>query len=223
MIGGIEVRFKYLFEFPKKMKKNISKIIKNYPSLLSRIYNRLRLILIPFKKIEKYVPEGTVLDVGCGYGLFSIYLALSSKRDVIGSDLDKDRISIAKKASKNINLNNIRFYAKDLMDDMKDLDAIVMIDVLHHLSYKKQEILLKKAIRSLRKGGKIIIKDLETKKGFRYYWNYIHDKIMTMFEIQYFISSDNLVGFLKENGFKIKRKDISNFFYAHYLLICEKE
>ena len=193
MIGGIEVRFKYLFEFPKKMKKNISKIIKNYPSLLSRIYNRLRLILIPFKKIEKYVPEGTVLDVGCGYGLFSIYLALSSKRDVIGSDLDKDRISIAKKASKNINLNNIRFYAKDLMDDMKNLDAIIMVDVLHHIPYKKQEILLKK------------------------------DKIMTMFEIQYFISSDNLISFLKENGFKIKRKDISNFFYAHYLLICEKE
>ena len=82
----------------------LSKIIKLYPSFISRLYTNLRKYILPIQKIEKYIPKkGTVLDVGCGYGLTSIYFALKSKnRKVIGLDLDKKRIIDARKASKNI-------------------------------------------------------------------------------------------------------------------------
>ena len=43
---------------------------------------------------------GRVLDIGCGHGLFSIYLGLMSPdRDVLGVDIDARKLVIARGAA----------------------------------------------------------------------------------------------------------------------------
>ena len=73
------------------------KIAKMYPWIMPRIYACIRTIILPAEKIERFVPEGKVLDVGCGYGIIPIYFALKNKkRDVTGSEINKKRHLISR-------------------------------------------------------------------------------------------------------------------------------
>ena len=58
---------------------------KNIP-LSAQIYFKLRPLIIPFDIIEKHVPKkGTIVDLGCGFGIFANFLAIQSDdRKVIG-------------------------------------------------------------------------------------------------------------------------------------------
>ena len=71
-------------------------IINLYPFLWPKIYVFFRTIILPIDKIEKLLPtKGLILDVGCGYGLTSIFFAKNKKRQIIGSEIDKNRIILA--------------------------------------------------------------------------------------------------------------------------------
>ena len=64
----------------------------------ARLHNYVRALTCPFPLIEPFVPrEGAICDLGCGHGLFSIYLALRSPaRRIIGYDLDEVEESAAR-------------------------------------------------------------------------------------------------------------------------------
>src|SRR5688572_9983315 len=66
----------------------------------------------PFLEVEKLIPKkAVILDLGCGEGFFTNFLALSSKnRKLIGVEIDKDRI---KKA--NHKLVNAKFKNGDIV------------------------------------------------------------------------------------------------------------
>ncbi|MGH9279418.1 MAG: class I SAM-dependent methyltransferase, partial [Acidimicrobiales bacterium] len=55
-----------------------------------RAHLAVRWASCPFRRVAARVPDrGRVLEVGCGYGLFSNHLALSSPdREVLGIDID---------------------------------------------------------------------------------------------------------------------------------------
>ncbi|MEW6155484.1 MAG: class I SAM-dependent methyltransferase [Actinomycetota bacterium] len=63
----------------------------------ARVHVRGRWLTCPFPRIERAVPAyGRVLEVGCGYGLFSTYLALREPgREVVGVDIDQAKIEVA--------------------------------------------------------------------------------------------------------------------------------
>ncbi|MEX2012774.1 MAG: methionine biosynthesis protein MetW, partial [Candidatus Levyibacteriota bacterium] len=88
------------------MIRKIQVITKNFPSLSgsSKIYFFLRLLVIPFEEIDKILPKkGLILDLGCGDGPLTSYLALSSKeRQVRGWDIDDKRMRAGINISKKI-------------------------------------------------------------------------------------------------------------------------
>ena len=55
----------------------------------------------PFAAVEPHVPKaGRIMEIGCGHGLFSLYLALQSpERSVTGVDVDADKIPVARRAA----------------------------------------------------------------------------------------------------------------------------
>ena len=97
------------------------------------------------------------LDVGCGTGTISLYLA-NRGLSVDGVDISKLAIKSAKKNSDNFNLSRkTNFVIKDIQkgEINGSYDLIVISEVLEHL--KNDNKVLLNLIKLLKKNGKIII------------------------------------------------------------------
>lgn len=162
----------------------------------------------PYETVEKMVPKkGIITDLGCGEGLLSNYLAISSsKRQVIGYELDQERLARAKKEIKNTS-----FYIGNIVDvPYPKSDAIVLFHVMHHLpSIDAQNKVLEKAKNSLKKNGKLIIVEVHVKATLKYIAAWIADHFLVpwVFEKRfytkaYFRREDDWMGLLKKMGFK---------------------
>ena len=144
-------------------------------------YVRLRWRICPFEKIMQHVPlKGTIVDVGCGYGLLSNLLALTSpERDVIGIDLSPRRIRVAQRTVKD--RRNIKFLLQDASSlRVEKCDVFVMSDFLHHLSYRHQEELLAVCCQKLSKNGLLIIEEVDDKPFWKYQFNIRVDVLLTL-------------------------------------------
>jgi len=193
--------------------------------LSAKIYIKLRPLIIPFGFIEKHVPQkGTIVDIGCGFGIFANYLALKSKkRKVIGIDIVEKRISWANKTYDNV--SNLSFMCGDITGTkIPSTDIITAVDVFHHIPTSEfQTKLLKSCFGVLSKNGKLIIKDLDTKPLWKYWWNWIHDYLMTGGEQVLYQDQNAFKNLLEKTGFHLEKKmNIKNYPYAHVLFIAKK-
>lgn len=110
--------------------------------------------------MEKYIPKkGEIVDIGCGEGVFSIYLSLKSKsRQVYGIDTSSQRLKIAKRAGKG--LLNLQFCLTDALAWKQKVDVIIVSDVFHHFSKINQEEFLNRSYKLLNDNGCLIIKEI---------------------------------------------------------------
>jgi len=135
---------------------------------------RIRLWDSPYKDIDRAVPEsGLILDLGCGDGIITNYLALKGiKRKLIGVEVDSNRVKDADKGLgnteyKKANILNIRF---------PKVDTVLMVHLLHHVFSKKgQEKIIKKSVEALAKGGKVIIVEVDYKPRIKYWVSWLVD------------------------------------------------
>src|SRR3989344_148847 len=110
-------------------------------------------------KIINRIPLGDkkILDIGCGDGTLSLYLAANGAQ-VFGYDVSKLAIKIAKQTAKRLRLNSARFFYKDL-ENIKSIegsfDIIICSEILEHL--KNDDLLLKLSKKALAKNGLIIV------------------------------------------------------------------
>lgn len=181
----------------------------------------------PYEVVDKILPVyGTITDLGCGEGLLSNYLAISSpKRKVIGYEIASERLSRAKKGVK-----NAYFYVGDIVNvEYPASDVIVLFHVLHHLPSKDaQENVLKKAKNSLKKQGKIIIVEVHVKATLKYIAAWVADHFLVpwVFEKRfytkaYFRKEHEWVNLLKKMGFKIKvRQETSGRPFPNIIFEC---
>jgi len=202
----------------------IKKTIGLYPLFWPRLYSILRSLILPISEIESILPKtGYILDVGCGYGLTTIYFALSSsRRRVKGIELESGRIKIAEMAASNI--KNVSFMSDNLATkEQKKYQTIVLIDLLHHLSTTNKLTVLNQCFKLLTPNGLLVIKDINTNPRFKYLWNYFHDLIMTRFGSLEFYNSSKMITLLVSSGFKVtKHYSIKHLLYPHYLYVCKK-
>lgn len=110
--------------------------------------------------INKYVSEGQdILDIGCGSGTISFYLA--SKGNIVeGIDISDKAIHECKKSAKNLNLSQVTdFRVMDFPNNVPSgegrFDAVILIEVLEHLP--NDRLALKKLYKLLKKNGIIIV------------------------------------------------------------------
>jgi len=145
------------------MKENIirKEILKKYKNCnwIHRNFIAIRSNRDCFKIIEKEVPKiGIIIDLGCGHGYFSHFLALTSpNRKIIGIDDDISKIKVAKKFN---DTKNLKFLAGDIRKvNIPPANAIVLLDVLFYLNDRDKEGLIKEIFKKLKKGGLLIIKE----------------------------------------------------------------
>jgi 2-polyprenyl-3-methyl-5-hydroxy-6-metoxy-1,4-benzoquinol methylase len=138
-----------------------------------RLHVLVRWLSCPFPPVVEVLPsEGRVLEVGCGHGLFSGYLARRSPRlRVHGVDIDADKIAVAV-ASEPLDGDRLDFAVGD-PGSLPDgpWDAVVLVDVLYLLDEAAQRALLKSCAAALSPGGVLVVKDMGTRPCWKARWN----------------------------------------------------
>lgn len=115
------------------------------------------------KKERKFILESkNILDLGCGTGRNSNYLA-DIGNNVIGIEISKTALCIANKRAENINLK-IDYRLGDIGEkiDIKDnsIDLILDVTSSNSLNEKGREVYLSEMNRVLKKGGYIFVRAL---------------------------------------------------------------
>ena len=162
-------------------------------------------------EVERIVPKkGKILDLGCGEGIFTNYMALSSsKRKILGIELNKERVVQADKGIKNVNFK----YGNALTSFLPKSDVIVLFHLLHHLlSFSDQEKLIKKCSRSLNKGGCLVVVEVDIKPTFKYLVSWLTDHFVVPILFNHYFFEKNIffrgkkdwLFLLKENNFECK-------------------
>ncbi len=106
---------------------------------------------------KNWLPEdktAKIVDVGCGSGQFIYFLNKHGYKNVIGIDLDDKQINFAQRLGLNVKCTSAYEYLKDYQ---YNLDLIVMLDILEHLTLEELFSLLELAYQALAPGGSIIV------------------------------------------------------------------
>ncbi|MGH3368712.1 MAG: class I SAM-dependent methyltransferase, partial [Nocardioidaceae bacterium] len=138
-----------------------------------RAHLRLRWWTCPFPRIGGAVPrEGRVLEVGCGHGLASLWLALESpRRSVVGIDTDGDKIAAAQAAAARARRlgASVEFRQTSLGALPRGpWDAVVVIDVLYLLDRAAQRPFVEHCAAALGDGGALVVKEVAMQPRWKY-------------------------------------------------------
>jgi 2-polyprenyl-3-methyl-5-hydroxy-6-metoxy-1,4-benzoquinol methylase len=143
-------------------------------SWLSRRYLRLRAAYYPLEAYLSHLPpQGTVIDVGCGYGLLAILLAQARPQlEVRGLDPVEERIRTAAKAARGLDRVKFIIGGWEQLAEQR-ADAVMLIDMLHHVRKDQHEPLLRAAAAALNPGGVLLVNETDpsTPERWRYWWN----------------------------------------------------
>jgi 2-polyprenyl-3-methyl-5-hydroxy-6-metoxy-1,4-benzoquinol methylase len=136
----------------------------------------------PVPAVEAEVPlAGRVLEVGCGHGLVSTYIALASPaRRVTGVDIDHHKIELAQRAAEA--LDGARPTFADAVDGrLPDgpWDAIVIVDVLYLLPGDSELALLDQCVDALAPAGVLVVKETDVKPRWKHRLAVLQEVIAT--------------------------------------------
>src|SRR5581483_5507000 len=117
----------------------VRRIIAAYDDPIVRAYCAVRFLILRQRfldEIGQYLPEsGEVLDIGCGFGLFSLYYAATAPRRFLrGVDVNGRRIVLARRAAARLGIENVAYAEGDARDFKADgeVSAAYMLDIVHH-------------------------------------------------------------------------------------------
>ncbi|MHB9111736.1 MAG: class I SAM-dependent methyltransferase [Thermoleophilia bacterium] len=175
-----------------------------------RAFLRCRVLLSDLEFIERHVSErGTIVDLGCGHGLFANLMTLrSTQRMVTGIDLDPDKIAVASETIGS--RENIDFICADVFEtNIPECDAITIVDVLYLLPQSEQLRILQECRRKLRKGGLLVWKAQERRPRWKFAWTWFQEMLVTSTGVTRgrrgnlsFLSREDAIGALEQAGFK---------------------
>jgi 2-polyprenyl-3-methyl-5-hydroxy-6-metoxy-1,4-benzoquinol methylase len=196
--------------------------------LFVRWFVRLRHLLCPLEALEGLVPrEGKILDVGCGHGLFTNYLALKAPaRSLLGVDPAPAKIQVAKTTEARV--PNARYLLGSIADIPEDsrFDVITIVDVLYLLPEIEQKKILETCHRLLADSGVLVLKTHDTRPWWRYWWTCFQESIMVGFGLTHghglhFMPAEKTHRMLEEAGFnKIEQHLLpSRILYANIVFI----
>ena len=147
--------------------------------------------------------EKEVLDVGCGVGRLSFWLAKRSKK-VIGIDYSDPLIEIAKYEAKKRKIKNVEFYCKSCTDiDLnKKFDLIIVFGLLIYMDEEDVIKTIQQLKQHLGKKGKIILKESVGTSG-----KYIVNKFSKELNAKYnaiYRTPEEIIKLFENNGLKLK-------------------
>lgn len=145
---------------PRVVRRKVERLYR-YQGIYVEQFVKWKMKLDPFfLKLDAVVPRPAhVLDLGCGYGMASHWLAaFTDTRTFWGVDYDEEKIRVAQRSAGEV--ARIKFTQGDLLEcELPAADAALLLDVLHYWTPEKQQRILDKVRQALRPGGRLIFRD----------------------------------------------------------------
>jgi SAM-dependent methyltransferase len=207
----------------------IRSVIRAYDDPVVRAYCWARFWILRQRfldEIGQYLPEaGPVLDIGCGFGLFSLYYAATGPRRVLrGLDIDTRRLAMARRAAARLALDNVAYEDGDARDFKPDGQAAAayMLDIVHHIPPASVPPLLDALRLALPVGGRLLVKDVDTRPAAKRCFTWALDRAMAPRTPVHYWSAEALTAALERAGFGVHRHLMVDVLpYPHVLYICE--
>jgi 2-polyprenyl-3-methyl-5-hydroxy-6-metoxy-1,4-benzoquinol methylase len=209
--------------------ETVRRIIRAYDDPVVRAYCWVRFGILRQRfldEIGQYLPdEGPVLDIGCGFGLFSLYYAASGpRRFVRGLDRDGRRIALARRAASRLGLDNVAYAEGDARDFKGDGEAAgaYMLDIVHHIPPETVAPLFRRLHQSLAPGAPLLVKDVDTRPAAKRWFTWVLDKAMAPTTPVHYWSAEALQLALEASGFRVRRHLMVDLLpYPHVLYVAE--
>jgi 2-polyprenyl-3-methyl-5-hydroxy-6-metoxy-1,4-benzoquinol methylase len=198
-----------------------------YGDVVGGTLQRLRPLICPFEALLDAVPEdSSVLDVGCGSGLFLGLLAASGKlRTGVGFDSSRAAIGRANDMRERLaRPDALEFQLRDAAVGWPDgvFDIVSMIDVMHHVPAKYQRSLIQSAASRIRPGGVLLYKDMVRRPLWRAWMNRLHDLVLARQWIHY-ASIEDVQDWMVEAGFmRARMQKFAMYWYGHEMVVATR-
>ncbi|MEI7835348.1 MAG: methyltransferase domain-containing protein [Planctomycetota bacterium] len=197
--------------------------------LSKRMLYRWRDAICPFGVLMDAIPPGSsVLDVGCGGGLFLLLLAASGRlASGAGIDVCPAAIAVARQAAlrletvSNVSPKTCEFTLAAAWNDWPrgPFDVVSMIDVMHHVSPPLQRPFLAEAAKRLTPGGILLYKDMCRRPLLFAAANRLHDLILARQWIHY-VPLDDISRWAGDEGLAVERRlSYRRFLYGHEMIV----
>lgn len=196
-------------------------------------FGLIKRILFPVRGLESLCPKkGVIVDLGCGNGFFSWYLATRGvRRVVLGFDWDAHRLE---KLKSSFLPNNLLFAVADIAEavgEVKQVDHFLISDVLYLLPRPKQDEVLKACYQRLPQKGSLIVKIADTAPKWKCQWECFQETLAVRWLRISKSGEKKFTGrsaagyqtFLSSLGFSVTLHRLDKFRpYPHVALVCVK-
>lgn len=169
---------------------------------------------------------GTVVDLGCGYGMALCFTAFNQpQRRLEGCDLNTHRIDVARQA---LSVMNAEPVACDVREyQLPSAGLILILDVLQYLSAEEQLALLKRCCASLEPGGRLIFRVHDRERGLWSFFVLAFDRLLFRAEHvgrrPLMLSAVQYRGTLVEAGMQVEMRRFRNRLpFAHILFLARR-
>jgi hypothetical protein len=127
-------------------------------------------------------------------------------RRITGIDRNPHRVRLAQAAAMG---SGITFSVGDARSfELDDTTHVAVIDLLHHMPVAAQDALLTDLAARVRPGTVLLIKDVEQRRGWRYWLHYVQDSLSYRFSPLRFRTRDEIVGLLESLAFSVQVVDL---------------
>ena len=209
--------------------ETIRSVIRAYDDPWVRAYCWVRFGILRQRfldEIGQYLPaSGPILDIGCGFGLFSLYYAATGRGRVLrGLDLDGRRIAMARRAATRLGLDNAIYEQGDARNFKGDgeVGAAYMLDIVHHIPPASVLPLLQALRRHLPIGGMLLVKDVDTHPAPKRWFTWLLDRAIAPRAPVRYWSAEELTAALETARFRVRRHVMVDVLpYPHVLYVCE--
>jgi 2-polyprenyl-3-methyl-5-hydroxy-6-metoxy-1,4-benzoquinol methylase len=172
-----------------------------------------------------------VLEVGCGHGLISAYLALSSSdREVNGVDIDARKIAVASHAQSHVDPKAVHLeFRHAASGDVPEgpWDAIVIVDVLYLLDKAAEFALLDACVEQLASGGVLVVKETDVAPRWKHWLARAQEVVATKIlritagSSLSFTPIAEIAGHLRTRGLEVSTRRVDKgYLHPHALVVA---